>query len=152
MLGGDERVLQLAVDVERPCRGRDVPQICDRDFEPFTSPQPFAEKFGWRHVIVERRLLSFGGADFQSATHALRPQGLETEPRDEEGMPTSLDPEGCAVDETIEEKRRTLLSHAPVLRGAKHLSHGRYDAGVIIRFAKELAVYRKKIIAQLPMS
>lgn len=49
-------------------------------FELFGSPLPAAEQAGWRHFVVERRLLDLGGADFREAVMALRRAGAKTEP------------------------------------------------------------------------
>lgn len=50
------------------------------DFELFASPLPVSQQFGWRHFKIERRLLSLGGDCFRRAIHALRQNGLKTEP------------------------------------------------------------------------
>lgn len=49
-------------------------------FEIFAAVEPVADQAGWRHFLVEQRLLSLGGARFRDAVMALRRQGLKTEP------------------------------------------------------------------------
>jgi hypothetical protein len=49
-------------------------------FELFGSPLPVARQAGWRHFVVEQRLLAIGGPPFRAAILALRHQGIKTEP------------------------------------------------------------------------
>ncbi|MDF0540958.1 DUF4269 domain-containing protein [Sphingobium sp. H39-3-25] len=49
-------------------------------FELFGSPLPVARQAGWRHFLVEQRLLALGGPPFRAAVLALRHQGIKTEP------------------------------------------------------------------------
>jgi hypothetical protein len=49
-------------------------------FEIFGQPLPIAHQHGWRHYLVERRLLALGGEPFHNAIIALRNRGLKTEP------------------------------------------------------------------------
>ncbi|MFV0624036.1 DUF4269 domain-containing protein [Sphingomonas sp. ac-8] len=49
-------------------------------FELFGQARPVAAQLGWRHFVVERRLLSIGGAPFARTVRALREDGLKTEP------------------------------------------------------------------------
>lgn len=49
-------------------------------FEIFAAAEPVAEQAGWRHFLVERRLLAIGGARFRAAVMALRGEGVKTEP------------------------------------------------------------------------
>jgi hypothetical protein len=41
---------------------------------------PVEQQRGWRHFVVERRLLALGGQDLRVAVHALRQHGMKTEP------------------------------------------------------------------------
>jgi hypothetical protein len=49
-------------------------------FEIFGQPKPVAEQLGWRHFLVERRLLALGGRRLTEKVMALRRDGLKTEP------------------------------------------------------------------------
>lgn len=49
-------------------------------FEIFGSVQPVDEQAGWRHFVVERRLLALGGERFRQAVMAQRRRGQKTEP------------------------------------------------------------------------
>ena len=49
-------------------------------FEIFAAAEPVADQAGWRHFLVEQRLLAQGGARFREAVMALRRRGLKTEP------------------------------------------------------------------------
>lgn len=49
-------------------------------FEIFAATMPVADQDGWRHFLVERRLLDLGGPAFRNAVMARRRQGLKTEP------------------------------------------------------------------------
>jgi hypothetical protein len=49
-------------------------------FELFGQAKPVSEQNGWRHFIVERRLLAFGGPAFRAAIFRARTQGMKTEP------------------------------------------------------------------------
>ena len=49
-------------------------------FEIFAEARPVAEQAGWRHFVVEQRLLSLGGARLRSTVMALRHGGAKTEP------------------------------------------------------------------------
>jgi hypothetical protein len=50
------------------------------EIEIFGHPRPVSEQAGWRHFLVERRLLELGGDAFRSAVMAERRRGLKTEP------------------------------------------------------------------------
>lgn len=49
-------------------------------FEVFGQARPVSEQNGWRHFVVERRLLAFGGPAFRAAIVSARTQGMKTEP------------------------------------------------------------------------
>lgn len=50
------------------------------DFEIFASPLPVPHQLGWRHFVIEQRLLSLGGTDLRNRILALRHRGFKTEP------------------------------------------------------------------------
>jgi hypothetical protein len=50
------------------------------EIEIFGHPRPVREQAGWRHFLVERRLLLLGGDAFRSAVMAERRRGLKSEP------------------------------------------------------------------------
>lgn len=49
-------------------------------FEIFGQDRPVAEQAGWRHFVIERRLLQLGGSAFRKEVLRMRRQGLKTEP------------------------------------------------------------------------
>lgn len=49
-------------------------------FELFASAEPVVAQAGWRHFMVERRLLGLGGDRLRDAVTAARREGLKTEP------------------------------------------------------------------------
>ena len=49
-------------------------------FEIFGQDRPVAEQAGWRHFVIERRLLQLGGPAFRVEVLRMRGQGLKTEP------------------------------------------------------------------------
>nr|WP_281178363.1 DUF4269 domain-containing protein [Sphingomonas sanxanigenens] len=49
-------------------------------FEIFAAAEPVADQAGWRHFLVEQRLLALGGARLRATVMTLRRQGLKTEP------------------------------------------------------------------------
>lgn len=49
-------------------------------FEIFGSAEPVGTQAGWRHFMVERRLLAAGGNALRNRVMMLRHQGLKTEP------------------------------------------------------------------------
>lgn len=78
----------------------------DWAFELFGHPLPVREQPGWRHFVVERRLLSIGGHTFRSAVMARREQGAKTEPAFADVLGLAGDPfavmlelEVCSDDE-----------------------------------------------------
>lgn len=48
--------------------------------EIFGQARPVAEQAGWRHFVIERRLLALGGQTLASAVMVFRQNGLKTEP------------------------------------------------------------------------
>ncbi|HEY8604528.1 DUF4269 domain-containing protein [Tsuneonella suprasediminis] len=48
--------------------------------ELFGQASPISEQYGWRHFIVEQRLLALGGDIFRAAVMARRNNGMKTEP------------------------------------------------------------------------
>ncbi|MDY8108948.1 DUF4269 domain-containing protein [Fulvimarina sp. 2208YS6-2-32] len=52
----------------------------DWRFEVFGQAKPVSEQTGWRHFVVERRLLALGGRRLAACVMAFRRNGLKTEP------------------------------------------------------------------------
>jgi len=52
----------------------------DWPFEIFGQTLPVAQQHGWRHFVIERRLLDLGGPTLTQAIMTLRHRGLKTEP------------------------------------------------------------------------
>lgn len=50
------------------------------DFELFASADAVAAQPGWRHFLVERRLLALGGERMRAGVMAMRQGGMKTEP------------------------------------------------------------------------
>lgn len=50
------------------------------EFELFGSVLPVAKQAGWRHFVIEKRLLSLGGTELCSAILDCRRRGFKTEP------------------------------------------------------------------------
>ncbi|MET0241758.1 MAG: DUF4269 domain-containing protein [Sphingobium sp.] len=50
------------------------------EFEIFGDAVPVREQAGWRHFMVERRLLALGGEGFRTAVMQARSTGMKTEP------------------------------------------------------------------------
>jgi len=55
-------------------------EVADWRIELYGEAIPVEHQRGWRHFIVERRLLALGGEDLMAAILALRQQGMKTEP------------------------------------------------------------------------
>lgn len=55
-------------------------------FELFAQTQPTFSQNGYRHMIIEERLLKVGGSEFFERVLSLRKQGLKTEPAFAEAM------------------------------------------------------------------
>jgi hypothetical protein len=49
-------------------------------FQVFGQVKPVVEQAGWRHFLVERRLLKLGGPPFRAAVMRERSLGMKTEP------------------------------------------------------------------------
>jgi hypothetical protein len=49
-------------------------------FEVFGHARPVSEQHGWRHFLIEQRLLAFGGPRLRAAVMARRRAGAKTEP------------------------------------------------------------------------
>jgi hypothetical protein len=60
--------------------------------ELFGHPRPVREQAGWRHFLVERRLLDLGGEAFRAAVLQQRNDGLKTEPAFAAALGLSGDP------------------------------------------------------------
>lgn len=69
-----------------PARGVAPPAVVARfardeyEIELFGQGVPVAEQAGFRHMIVEARLLAIGGEEARAAIRALKRAGLKTEP------------------------------------------------------------------------
>jgi len=67
-------------------RGGEVPAVVAGfrshgwEFEIFCQSIPVERQMGWRHFLVERRLLGLGGEKFRAAIREKRREGLKTEP------------------------------------------------------------------------
>jgi hypothetical protein len=48
--------------------------------EIFAQASPISEQYGWRHFLVEQKLLALGGDPFRIAVMAQRNSGMKTEP------------------------------------------------------------------------
>jgi hypothetical protein len=66
------------IGLDRPV----VANFADADWiiEIFGQASPISEQHGWRHFLVERRLLAFGGDTFRVAVMTRRNNGMKTEP------------------------------------------------------------------------
>lgn len=67
-------------------------------FEVFGDPRPVGEQEGWRHFLVERRLLQLGGDAFRAAVTARRAGGAKTEPAFAAALGLAGDPYGALLD------------------------------------------------------
>ncbi|WP_010542787.1 DUF4269 domain-containing protein [Sphingomonas elodea] len=66
-------------------QGRDRPVVARFHcsgwlFELFGQARPVAEQVGWRHFVLERRLLALGGEPLRAAVMTRRLAGAKTEP------------------------------------------------------------------------
>ncbi len=82
--------------------------------EIFGHPTPVAEQAGWRHFLVERRLLALGGKAFHAAVMAERKRGLKTEPAFAAALKLGGDPYTAllALEQRSEEEQKALLKEA----------------------------------------
>ncbi len=85
------------------------------DFELFASPEPVVAQPGWRHFLVERRLLALGGDRFRAAVMAARRGGLKTEPAFAAVLGLSGDPYAAML--AIEAQSDTALADLLRMRG-----------------------------------
>jgi hypothetical protein len=67
-------------------------------FEVFGPARPVSEQWGWRHFLVERRLLELGGARFRAAVMDGRRSGMKTEPAFAAALNLSGDPYQALLD------------------------------------------------------
>jgi hypothetical protein len=61
-------------------------------FEIFGQRKPVGEQIGWRHFVVEQRLLALGGQRLATSVMAFRRAGLKTEPAFAAALNLSGDP------------------------------------------------------------
>jgi hypothetical protein len=82
--------------------------------EIFGHPRPVAEQAGWRHFLVERRLLALGGDAFRAAIMTRRLEGLKTEPAFAAALGLAGDPYAAllALEERLDEDLKRTLSQA----------------------------------------
>lgn len=66
--------------------------------EIFGQSSPIFEQFGWRHFIVEQRLLALGGDALRSAVMTRRISGMKTEPSFAVALGLSGDPYEALLD------------------------------------------------------
>jgi hypothetical protein len=66
LIGSDRIVCRFSFDGEQ--------------IEVYGSPTPSARSEGWRHMMVEARLLAMFGEDFRDGIVALKERGVKTEP------------------------------------------------------------------------
>ena len=65
---------------------RDIPSVvaefrhADLDVQVFAQPQPVTQQYGYRHMLVEAKLLAFAGPSARNAIRGLKLAGLPTEP------------------------------------------------------------------------
>ena len=88
--------------------GRDRPVVANFAdagwmIEVFGQASPISDQFGWRHFLVEQRLLALGGDSFREAVMAQRTSGMKTEPAfaavlglDGDSYKALLDLESCS--------------------------------------------------------
>lgn len=67
-------------------------------FEIFGQAIPVVEQAGWRHFVIERRLLALGGQNLASAVMAFRREGLKTEPAFAAALKLAGDPYQILLD------------------------------------------------------
>lgn len=61
-------------------------------FEIFGQTMPVIRQQGWRHFLIEKRLLALGGDDLRNRIMVLRRSGLKTEPAFTQALALSGDP------------------------------------------------------------
>jgi len=88
--------------------------------EIFAQPQPVERQNGYRHMLVEHRLLTLGGDELCEAIHLLKEEGLGTEPAFARYLDLSGDPYQAmldleALDDTTLRRlvRRAVRAHQP---------------------------------------
>lgn len=84
------------------------------EFEIFAQAAPVAQQSGWRHFLVERRLLELGGPALRDAVVCAKLAGLKTEPAFAQVLGLRGDPyEGLLALETqSDDVLRDLLARA----------------------------------------
>lgn len=83
--------------------GADRPVIADFTaydwpIQVFGQAKPVHEQNGWRHFVVERRLLELGGIKFRAAVARARSGGLKTEPAFATVLGLAGDPYAALLD------------------------------------------------------
>jgi hypothetical protein len=67
-------------------------------FQVFGQKKPVSEQNGWRHFVVERRLLRLGGPAFRAAIMRERSRGAKTEPAFATALKLTGDPYLAILD------------------------------------------------------
>lgn len=88
-------------------------------FEIFASIQPVSEQAGWRHFVVEQRLLALGGEPFRGNIMRHRRAGLKTEP----AFAAALHLKGDPYRALLELHRQTDGDLAAILAAAGYPTH-----------------------------
>lgn len=96
----------------------DLPAVIGRfsadgwPFEIFGQPRPVSRQHGWRHFLIERRLLALGGSALRYAVLRKRQERLKTEPAFTALLGLSGDPYIAllAIEEESDEALRKRLS------------------------------------------
>ena len=85
----------------------------------FGEPLPISRQRGYRHMVVEARLLALGGAPLQSAIIALKRSGIKTEPAFAHHLGIHGDPYLAllALEALDDEALLRLLDDAPETHG-----------------------------------
>jgi Domain of unknown function (DUF4269) len=84
-------------------------------FQVFGQKKPVCEQNGWRHFLVERRLLRLGGTTFRAAIMRERALGVKTEPAFAAALRLNGDPYLALLD--LERCDNASLSHLLIRAG-----------------------------------
>ncbi|MDX2287648.1 MAG: DUF4269 domain-containing protein [Hyphomicrobiaceae bacterium] len=92
-------------------------RFCGWDFEVYAEPIPVAQQYGWRHFVVEQRLLRLGGEPIRSKVLELKTAGMKTEP----AFARALGLTGSGYDELLELADRSDESLLALLKSAGYI-------------------------------
>jgi hypothetical protein len=84
-------------------------------FQVFGQARPVNEQDGWRHFLIERRLLELGGQRFRAAVRRERQRGVKTEPAFAAALRLEGDPFFALLD--LERRDDTSLIPLPARAG-----------------------------------